>query len=125
MGSCKNLSVVETSVYIQHGPWSSIFILLTFSSANLGEGALDFEFSPAQYSFEYGVKDHVGGVDYGQQETRSGTHTLGSYSVALPDGRVETVHYSVDPVAGYVAEVTYQDGPVIQPNPVQPVGYAG
>jgi len=45
----------------------------------------DFEFSPAQYSFEYGVRDGEVGVNYGQQETRAGTVTTGSYSVFLPD----------------------------------------
>ena len=37
----------------------------------------EFEFSPAQYSFEYGVKDGETGVNYGQQETRAGTVTSG------------------------------------------------
>ena len=37
------------------------------------------EFSPAQYSFEYGVRDGEVGVNYGQQETRAGTVTTGRY----------------------------------------------
>ena len=37
----------------------------------------EFEFSPAQYSFEYGVKDPETGANYGQQETRAGTVTSG------------------------------------------------
>ena len=37
----------------------------------------EFEFSPAQYSFEYGVKDVETGANYGQQETRAGTVTQG------------------------------------------------
>ena len=37
----------------------------------------EFEFSPAQYSFEYGVKDGETGLNYGQQETRAGTVTSG------------------------------------------------
>merc|ERR1712243_418744 len=76
----------------------------------------EFEFSPAQYSFEYGVKDGEAGVNYGQQESRAG-----SSNVFLPDGRIETVRYTVDPVAGYVAEVTYEGGTGQQPQ--QQAGY--
>ena len=61
---------------------SSIAILLLTSlvvdSINLPTNYQDeFEFSPAQYSFEYGVKDGEIGVNYGQQESRAGHVTTG------------------------------------------------
>ncbi|XP_071540881.1 cuticle protein 19.8-like [Panulirus ornatus] len=63
---------------------------------------------PAQYSFDYGVRDGASGNDFGHQESRDGYNTQGSYSVQLPDGRLQTVRYTVNGDSGYVAEVTYQ-----------------
>merc|ERR1712215_188313 len=83
----------------------------------------EYEFCPAQYTYEYGVKDGVYNINYGQQESRTGHLTTGSYRVSLPDGRIETVRYTVDPVAGYVAKVTYEGEAAVQPH--QPLGEAG
>ena len=43
--------------------------------------------------------------------------------MSLPDGRIETVRYTVDPVAGFVAEVTYEGG--TGQHPQQYAGGAG
>ena len=57
-----------------------------------------------QYLFDrygYAVSDDQG-LDFTQQETSEAGVVTGSYSVALPDGRVQTVKYSVGPDTGYV-----------------------
>merc|ERR1712018_930297 len=62
---------------------------------------------PANYNYEWTVKDDYSNNNYGQAETRNGDNTSGSYYVLLPDGRTQTVTYSVDGYGGYVADVTY------------------
>merc|ERR1711931_147529 len=63
------------------------------------------------YNYNYAVKaedGHYGYVDFGQNEERDGYNTYGSYYVALPDGRVQKVTYTVNGDEGYVADVTYE-----------------
>ncbi|CAG0880213.1 unnamed protein product [Cyprideis torosa] len=60
------------------------------------------------YSYEYAVKDDYSGNDYSAQETRDGYNTQGSYRVLLPDGRVQTVTYTVNGDSGFVADVKYE-----------------
>ena len=60
------------------------------------------------YEFAYAVKDAPSYNDFGHQESSDGKVVSGSYSVALPDGRTQTVTYKVDGDSGYVAEVKYE-----------------
>ena len=46
--------------------------------------------------------------NFGHAETRRGDVTTGSYFVALPDGRLQTVIYTVDKVNGYRAKVSIE-----------------
>ena len=48
------------------------------------------------YNFQWQVLDTYSGNDYGHKESREDKVTTGSYHVALPDGRVQRVTYSVD-----------------------------
>lgn len=63
------------------------------------------------YGFGYTVLDENVGMDFGQWERRepgrAGTVT-GLYRVKLPDGRTQTVEYTVGPATGYKASVTYE-----------------
>ena len=65
------------------------------------------EYGPASYKYGYDVKDDYAGVNFGQSEARDGYATTGQYYVLLPDGRTQTVTYTVDGYNGYVADVQY------------------
>merc|ERR1712105_125251 len=67
---------------------------------------------PAVYGYEYDVDDEYSGAKFNAGENRDGYATSGSYSVALPDGRLQTVNYKVaDAYSGYVADVQYTGAP--------------
>merc|ERR1719350_1698435 len=59
------------------------------------------------YNYVYAAADDYSGVNFGQSESRDGYATSGSYNVALPDGRIQTVTYRVDGDSGYIADVQY------------------
>ena len=67
-----------------------------------------YDETPKPYAYEYGVADDYSGAKFAQSETADGKLTSGSYSVNLPDGRIQTVTYTVDDYAGYVADVKYE-----------------
>ena len=62
------------------------------------------------YAFEYGVHDEYSGTSFGQQENSDASSVVGSYRVALPDGRTQIVDYHADAAGygGYVADVKYE-----------------
>ncbi|XP_043220105.1 cuticle protein 19-like [Amphibalanus amphitrite] len=62
------------------------------------------------YAFEYAVRDRYTGAAFSQAEQSSGAAVRGSYSVALPDGRIQHVTYVADHSGdgGYNAHVTYE-----------------
>merc|ERR1711971_393341 len=79
------------------------------------------EISP--YSYQYGVADELSGAAFQQTETDDGTGLRdGSYSVNLPDGRIQHVNYHADDASGYIAQVTY-DGTAAYPDVAVGVGH--
>merc|ERR1712156_912668 len=69
---------------------------------------------PPVYSYQYGVSDDYSGANFQQTESRDGYLTSGSYTVSLPDGRVQTVKYT-DNGDGIVQDVTYEGVPQYGP----------
>ena len=57
------------------------------------------------YSYTYGVSDEYSGTEFSANENSDANVVSGSYSVNLPDGRVQTVTYTADHYNGYVADV--------------------
>merc|ERR1711884_639801 len=69
--------------------------------------------APEPYTYTYGVADDYSKANFNAAETADANGVVsGSYSVALPDGRIQHVKYTADHVNGYVAEVTYEGVPV-------------
>ena len=71
-----------------------------------------YDEAPKPYAFQYGVADDYSGAKFNAQETADGKAVSGSYQVALPDGRIQTVTYTADHYNGYVADVKYEGTPV-------------
>merc|ERR1712236_29806 len=81
---------------------------------------------PSPYSYNYAVADDYSGAAFNQAESNDGTGVVeGSYSVNLPDGRIQHVNYHANDYDGYVADVTY-DGAASYANTVaaHPVAHA-
>merc|ERR1712203_430574 len=63
---------------------------------------------PSPYTYSYAVADDLSQANFQQTESNDGTGAVtGSYSVNLPDGRIQTVTYNANDITGNVAEVTY------------------
>merc|ERR1712137_816847 len=61
------------------------------------------------YSFTYAVADDYSKANFQSEETSDGaSNVAGSYSVALPDGRIQHVKYTSNGYDGFVADVTYE-----------------
>merc|ERR1739848_787360 len=80
-------------------------------------------YEPRPYSYAYAVKDDYSGANFNAQETSEGKAVSGSYQVALPDGRIQTVTYTADHYNVYVADVKYEGEavyPKYEPKPYKP-----
>ncbi len=77
-----------------------------------------YEDTPPVYNYQYAVQDDYAGVDFNANEGRDGYATNGAYSVLLPDGRTQTVTYTVsDAYSGFVADVQYSGQASYAPAP--------
>ncbi|BET00729.1 Hypothetical protein NTJ_13545 [Nesidiocoris tenuis] len=73
-------------------------------------------FAPAHYAFDYSVQDPHTGDYKAQRETREGDVVRGFYTLLEADGTTREVHYTADPVHGFVANVR-RIGQTVHPPP--------
>ena len=80
---------------------------------------------PQPYAYEYGVADDYSKANFKKSETQdAGGNVAGSFTIALPDGRIQTTTYTADHTNGFVAEVTYSGEAVYPPEPAGGYGHA-
>ena len=79
-------------------------------------GYQEYHFEPSPYAFDYAVNNFDSGAQFSANENSDGKQTTGFYKVALPDGRIQTVKYTVDDFGGFNAEVSYE-GDATYPEP--------
>ena len=92
---------------LAHAVHAAPLVAHAVHAAPAGYAAADLaEVSP--YTYNYGVADDYSKAAFSQEESNDGTGVVsGSYSVNLPDGRIQTVNYHANDIDGYVAEVSY------------------
>merc|ERR1712128_153406 len=85
-------------------------------AAPLVHAAVAYPDEPSPYTYTYAVADDYSQSNFNAAETGDGAgNAAGSYSVALPDGRIQHVNYRAD---GYDADVTYEGTAVFPDAPV-------
>ena len=79
------------------------------------------------YQYSYAVADDYSKSIFNAQEASKAGVVTGSYSVHLPDGRIQTVTYTADHINGYVADVSSEGtavSPEAKPYAPAPAAYA-
>merc|ERR1712158_156015 len=94
-------SVFETvSVIMQAFATLALVAVAGYAAPDLAE--------PSPYTYQYAVADDYSGAAFNQAESNDGTGAVTeSYSVNLPDGRIQTVTYNANDLTGNVATVEY------------------
>merc|ERR1711956_74978 len=80
---------------------------------------------PQPFAYQYGVADDYSKNSFSKSETQDAEGKVaGSFTIALPDGRIQTTTYTADHYNGFVAEVTYEGAAVYPPEPKEGYGHA-
>merc|ERR1712215_105180 len=104
--------------------WSAAFVAFAGAQYAPAPHVVEKELPPQPYAYEYGVADDYSKSNFKKTENQDAYgNVAGSFTIALPDGRVQTTTYTADHTNGFVAEVTYLGEAVYPPAPAG--GYPG
>merc|ERR1712071_462272 len=104
---------------------SAVALLAVVSSQYAPAPYVEEKLPPQPYAYEYGVADDYSKANFRKSETQdAGGNVAGSFTIALPDGRIQTTTYTADHTNGFVAEVTYSGEAVYPPAPAAGYGHA-
>merc|ERR1712055_206350 len=105
--------------------FSAALVAITAARAQYAPApVIEKELPPQPYAYQYGVADDYSKANFKKSETQdAGGNVQGSFTIALPDGRLQTTTYTADHTNGFVAEVSYSGEAVFPPAPVG--GYPG
>merc|ERR1711887_334529 len=71
-----------------------------------------YDAAPEAFAYQYGVADDYTNTNFKKEESQDEYGTVaGSFTIALPDGRIQTTKYTADHENGFVADVTYEGTP--------------
>merc|ERR1712018_909018 len=102
--------VAVASAAPQYAPAPVVHAVAGYAAPDLAE--------PSPYTYTYAVADDYSKANFQQSESNDGTGAVtGSYSVNLPDGRIQTVTYNANDLTGNVATVEYTGEAVYPPAP--------
>merc|ERR1712037_442728 len=102
--------VAVASAAPQYHPAPLVHAVAGYAAPDLAE--------PSPYTYTYAVADDYSKANFQQSESNDGTGAMtGSYSVNLPDGRIQTVTYNANDLTGNVATVEYSGEAVYPPAP--------
>merc|ERR1711962_1679363 len=94
-----------------------LLLLLLLLKGCLGQEPYYYQ----DHNFSYEVEDDSSGNQFGHSESSHAGDTAGTYHVLLPDGRLQTVDYTVNRYEGFQARVQYLLGaPGEAPGSVHP-----
>merc|ERR1712106_719939 len=80
---------------------------------------------PQPFAYQYGVADDYSKNSFSKSETQDAEGKVaGSFTIDLPDGRIQTTTYTADHYNGFVAEVTYEGTAVYPAEPAAGSGHA-